>query len=232
MKLIETSINRPVSVIVGILLLALFGYISMSRMPIQMKPTVDKPIITISTEYPGAAPQEVEEQITTPIEEQVQSVENLYKLTSKSAEGRSNISLEFDWGVDKNIASIDILKKLNLVGELPEEAETPIISAITSEEAQPIMWLIAQNPDMHINELYQFADDFIKPRLERIQGVGRIRLPGGEEREIQIILDYDALNARGISIPELRSALRSENRNVRGGHFDEGKRSFTVRTVG
>jgi HAE1 family hydrophobic/amphiphilic exporter-1 len=174
----------------------------------------------------------VEEQITVPIEEQVQSVENLYKLSSKSMEGVSRISLEFDWGVDKDIASIDILKKLNLVGELPEEAETPIISAITSEEEQPIMWLIAQSPRMSINELYQYSDDYIKPQLERLPGVGRIRLPGGEEREIRVILDYDALSARGISIPEIRAALRRENRNVRGGHFDEGKRRFIVRTVG
>ncbi len=232
MKLIDVSIRRPVSVVVGILLVALFGYIALTKIPIQMKPTVDKPIITVSTVYRGAAPQEVEEQITTPIEEQLQSVENLYKLSSKSMEGVSRISLEFDWGVDKDIASIDILKKLNLVGELPEEAETPIISAITSEEEQPIMWLIAQNPQMNINALYQYADDYIKPRLERLQGVGRIRLPGGEEREIQVILDYDALSARGISIPEVRAALRGENRNVRGGHFDEGKRRFIVRTVG
>lgn len=232
MKLIDVSIHRPVSVVVGILLVTLFGYLSLQKIPIQMKPTVDKPIITISTAYRGAAPQEVEEQITTPIEEQVQSVENLYKISSKSMEGSSRISLEFDWGVDKNIASIDILKKLNLVGELPEEAETPIISAITSEEEQPIMWLIAQNPQMNINDLYQYADDYIKPQLERLEGVGRIRLPGGEEREIQVILDYDALSARSISIPQIREALRRENRNVRGGHFDEGKRRFIVRTVG
>jgi HAE1 family hydrophobic/amphiphilic exporter-1 len=217
---------------VGILLVAIFGYISLRRIPIQMKPTVDKPIITVSTVYRGAAPQEVEEQITTPIEEQLQSVENLHKISSRSSEGISRISLEFDWGVDKDIASINILKKLNLVGELPEEAETPIISAITSEEEQPIMWLIAQNPRMDINALYQYGDDYIKPQLERLPGVGQIRLPGGEEREIQVILDYDALSARGISISEVRDALRRENRNVRGGHFDEGKRRFTVRTVG
>ncbi len=99
MKLIDASIKRPVSVIVGILLVSLFGYVSLRELPIQMKPAVEKPIITVSTAYPAAAPQEVEEQVTIPLEEKVRTVENLHKLESTSREGFSRITLEFDWGV-------------------------------------------------------------------------------------------------------------------------------------
>ncbi|MEE8484338.1 MAG: efflux RND transporter permease subunit, partial [Nitrospinota bacterium] len=231
MWIIDTAIKRPVSVIVGVLLVTLFGYVSLISLPIQMKPTIDKPFITIRTAYPAAAPQEVEEQITRPIEEKVQAVENLKKMTSVSSEGRSAITLEFDWGTDKDIATIDILKKLNLVGELPEEAETPIITAITSDEERPIYWTTFNGP-MTTNQLWQIADQYVKPRFERIPGVGDVRIYGGQEREIRVVLDYRALAARKLSISDVRRALQNENKNVRGGHIDEGKRRYMVRTVG
>jgi HAE1 family hydrophobic/amphiphilic exporter-1 len=231
MWILDFSIKRPVTVVVGIILVVLFGSIALKNMPIQMKPTIDKPFITIKTAYPAAAPQEVEEQITRPIEEKVQAVENLKKMTSSSSEGRSSITLEFDWGTDKDIATIDILKKLNLVGELPEEAETPIITAITSDEERPVYWTTFNGP-MTTNQLWQIADQYVKPRFERIAGVGDVRIYGGQEREIRVVLDYHALAARKLSISDVRLALQKENKNVRGGHIDEGKRRYMVRTVG
>jgi len=231
MSIIETAIKRPVTVLVGVFLVSLFGYIALIKMPIQMKPTMDKPFITVNTTYPAAAPQEVEEQITTPIEEKLQAVENLRKLTSRSSEGRSSITLEFDWGTDKDIATIDILKKLNLVGELPEESETPVIKAITSDEERPVYWASIRGP-ISPNELRQYAKDYIKPKLERIKGVGDVRIYGGQEREIRVVVDYASLSARGLSIPDVRMALQLENRNVRGGHIDEGKRRYLIRTIG
>jgi HAE1 family hydrophobic/amphiphilic exporter-1 len=231
MWVIDFSIKRPVTTIVAVFLVILFGTLSLTRMPVQMKPTIDKPFITINTSYPAASPQEVEEQITNPIEEKVQAVENLKKLTSKSTIGRSSITLEFDWGADKDIGTIDILKKLNLVGELPEESLTPVIKAISSDEERPVYWASLRG-SMPVNKLRQLADDYIKPRLERIQGVGDIRIHGGQEREIRVEIDYAALSARSLSITDIRNALIFENRNVRGGHIYEGKRRLLVRTVG
>lgn len=231
MKLIDVSLKRPVSVIVGVLLALIFGAIAISKVPIQLKPTIDKPIITITTTYTGAAPQEIEEQITIPIEEQVKSVENLRKMTSSSVEGSSRISLEFDWGIDKDLASIDILKKVNLVGDLPEEAETPIISAISSDEEQPVFWMTAKS-QMDVNRLREYVEDIIKPQIERAPGVGRVRIFGGQDREIRVILDLNALNARKLTIEDIRTAIANQNRNVRGGYLDQGKLRFTVRTLG
>ncbi|MFQ5455928.1 MAG: efflux RND transporter permease subunit [Nitrospirota bacterium] len=232
MKLIDTSINRPTLITVIVILVIIFGVISLRETPIQMKPTVDKPTITVTTLYPSAAPQEVEEQITTPMEEKLKSVEHLKKLTSTSSEGRSVIRLEFEWGVDKDLASIDILKKINLVGNLPEDSETPTITAVTSDEEQPVFWMIIKSDKMSINELYNFADDFIKQRIERVSGVADIRVVGGQEREIQVILDFKELTARGITISQVKNAIKEQNRNARGGHIDQGKRRFVVRTVG
>ena len=231
MWILDFSIKRPVTVVVAVILVMLFGSIALKNMPVQMKPTIDKPFITIKTIYPAAAPLEVEEQITRPIEEKVQAVENLKKMTSTSSEGRSAITLEFDWGTDKDIATIDILKKLNLVGELPEEAETPIITAITSDEERPVYWVTFSGP-LTTNQLWQIADQYVKPRFERIPGVGDVRIYGGQEREIRVVLDYRALAARKLSISDVRRALQDENKNVRGGHIDEGKRRYMVRTVG
>ena len=231
MWILDLSIKKPVTIVVAVILVMLFGSIALKNMPVQMKPTIDKPFITINTTYPAAAPQEVEEQITRPIEEKVQAVENLKKMTSVSSEGRSSITLEFDWGTDKDIATIDILKKLNLVGELPEEADTPIITAITSDEERPIYWTTFRGP-MTTNQLWQIGDQYVKPRFERIAGVGAVRIYGGQEREIRVVLDYRALAARKLSIAQVRQALINENKNVRGGHIDEGKRRYMVRTVG
>ncbi len=231
MKLIDASIHRPVTVIVGVLLAALFGYLSLIRIPIQLKPKVEKPIITVSTDYPGAAPQEVEEQITIPMEEKLNSVENLKEVRSASYEGRSRITLEFEWGVDRDLAGIDVLKKLNLVADLPDDAEEPIISTVSRDENPPILWFTLLT-DKTPNQVREIAEDIIKPRMERVPGVGAVDLYGGQEREIRVVLDYRAMEARGITVEEVAQALNRENRNVRGGHIDDGKRRHVVRTVG
>ncbi len=231
MKLIDLSIKRPVTVIVGILLAAIFGYLSLVRIPIQLKPKVSKPIITVTTDYPGAAPQEVEEQVTNPIEEKLNSVENLKEIRSSSSEGRSSITLEFEWGVDKDLASIDVLKKLNLVEDLPDDAEESIISAVSREENQPIIWFTLFT-DKSPNQVRELSEDLIKPRIERVTGVGAVDLYGGQEREIRVTLDYKSMEARGVTVQDVRDAIIRENRNVRGGHIDDGKRRHLVRTVG
>ncbi len=231
MKLIDLSIQRPVTVIVGVLLAVLFGTLSLIRIPIQLKPKVEKPIITVTTDYPGAAPQEVEEQITIPMEEKLNSVENLREIRSASSEGRSRITLEFEWGVDRTLAGMDVLKKLNLVADLPDDAEEPIISTISRDENPPILWFTLLT-DKTPNQVRKIAEDIIKPRMERVPGVGAVDLYGGQEREIRVALDYRAMEARGIAVEDVRNALIRENRNVRGGHIDDGKRRHVVRTVG
>ena len=231
MKIIDVSIKRPTSVMVGVLLAVIFGYISLRNMPVQMKPTVDRPTISVSVDYPGVAPQEIEEQVTTPMERRLNTVQNLYRLTSTSSSGRSRIYLRFEWGIDKDLASIDVLKKLNQVRNLPKDMETPIITAASSDESS-ISYLAVESNTLDTNTLRKISEDLIVPQIERVEGVGLVRIYGGQEREIHVVLDYEAMTTRGISIEQIRRAIENKNQNVRGGHIDEGRRQFVVRTLG
>ena len=231
MKIIDVSIRRPRSVIVGVLLAVLFGGIALSNMPVQMRPTVDRPTISVDVSYPGVAPQEMEEQVTTPIEQRLNTAQELYRITSRSSTGRSRIELEFDWGVNKDLASIDVLKKLNRVRNLPKDIETPTITAASSDE-RSISFLTVKSQTVDTNTLLKITEDLVAPQLERVNGVGRVWVYGGQEREIQIVLDYGAMTSRGISLDQIRRAIGNENQNARGGYIDEGKRRIMVRTLG
>ena len=121
MKLIDYCIRYPVSVLVGVILLILFGFIAMSRIPVQMIPTVDRPEISVETNYRGAAPAEIEREITERIEEKLNSVEALSEITSSSIEGKSTVRLTFDWGTQKDIARLDVSEKLGMVKKIPDE---------------------------------------------------------------------------------------------------------------
>ena len=231
MSLIAFCVRYPVTVIVGMILALLFGVIALSRLPIQMTPTVERPEISVETVYRGAAPQEVENEIVDRQEEKLISVQNLQELVSTSHEGRGVVTLRFDWGVNKDVARLEVSEKLDLVQEVPEDAERPVIRAVSSDEESPIAWIVITTK-RDINEVRQEAEDAIKPRLERVEGVGAVWLFGGQEREVHVILDYQAMTARGLTIRQVREALLRENRNTKGGNIDEGKTRYLVRTIG
>ena len=144
---IRLSIRQPHLVIVITILIVLFGVISLRRIPLQMRPTIDKPEITVTTGYPGASPQEVEDKITRPIEEMLNSVEGLRKMSSSSSAGLSQIFLEFDWDANRDAAMVEVLNKLSRVRDLPEEADRPSAEAISSDTTSPIMWIALQSRD-------------------------------------------------------------------------------------
>ena len=203
MKLIEGCIKYPVTVLVGVLLAILFGTISLLHLPWQMTPTVDRPEITVSTEYKGAASLEVEQEITDRIEERLNSVENLSEMTSTSFEGNSRIILKFDWGMNKDVARLDVSEKLGRVKDLPPDAEASLIRAVNTDEQTPIAWVIARTT-RPVNEVWEEADDVIRPRLERVPGVATVWMFGGEDREVHVILDPEAMSARQISVAQVR----------------------------
>ncbi len=231
MNIVRGCVRCPVTTMVGVILAVLFGAISLYRIPVQMTPTVDRPVITVETTYKGAAPLEVEQEVTNRMEEKFTSVEGLVEMTSTSEEDRSRVILEFDWGTNKDVARIDVSEKLGLVKDLPDDAERPIIQAVNSDAETPITWIVLDTR-RPINEVRVEADDVIRPKLERVPGVGAVWMFGGEDREVRVTLDYQAMSARGITVAVLREALLRENRNTKGGKIDEGKRRYAVRTVG
>ncbi|MCH7569855.1 MAG: efflux RND transporter permease subunit, partial [Deltaproteobacteria bacterium] len=231
MRLIEFCVRYPVTVWVGVLLALLFGAISLFRLPVQMIPTVDRPEITVETEYRGAAPLEVEREITDRLEEKLNAVQSLREISSTSIEGKSTIILKFDWGTNKDIARLDVSEKLDLVTGIPPDAEESRTRAVNSDEESPIAWIIIETT-RDLNEIWEEVEDIIVPRMERVRGVGVVWRFGGQDREVHVTLDLRAMAVRGITIRGVRQAIVRENRNIKGGDLSEGKRRHMVRTLG
>ena len=231
MKLIDQSLRNSTAVIVGMILTILFGVLAVINIPIQLNPTIDRPFITVETIYPGASATEVEQELTRPMEERLAAVENLIRMRSTSSEGMSRISLEFEWGIDKNIASMDVLQKLNLVPDLPDDAEEPQILTVNRMDEEIVIFAHFES-DLPLTQLYELADDQVVPQLERVEGVAGVQLFGGSEREVHVLVDLQALAARDITLSDVASALARENRNVRGGKIDMPETRLIVRTVG
>ncbi|MCA9242858.1 MAG: efflux RND transporter permease subunit [Phycisphaerales bacterium] len=234
MNLIRTCLNRPVSVSVGVLLVTLFGALALTRIPVQLTPTVDVPIVTVKTNWLGANPQEIEEEIVDRQEEMLRSVNGLYKMTSQSLDNEAEITLEFYPGVDKDAALRDVNDKMRQVTGYPLEVDEPTIAAADPAIDSPIAWLIlySEDNDSETPKLNDFAEDFIKPYLDRVKGVANVDVFGGMRREVQVRVDAGLLAARGLTFPDVERALRQQNANISAGTRSQGKRDYTIRTVG
>ncbi len=234
MKLVDLSIRYPVTVTVAVFLLVLFGFIALFRIPIQLTPTIDRPIITVSTNWLGASPQEIEREIIEEQEEYLKSVEGLIRMTSESFDSSGRITLEFSVGTAIDAALLKVSNKLNQIPKYPADADKPVIIS-ASEQGQPIAWIALRQLDPHgpdIGTLRNFTEDYIQPRLERVSGVAKVNVYGGREREMQVIFDPHALSARHLAVKDVINVLAAENKNTSAGSFDEGKRRYVVRTIG
>jgi len=236
MKLVDASIKRPVSVVVGVLFIALFGLISLYRIPVQLTPDVDRPVVNVSTFWPGASPEEVEQEIVQRQEEQLKSLEGLVKMTSESQDSRGNVVLEFNVGINPDAVLLKVSNRLNQVTGYPLDAERPVLSAGGNANTRAITWLIldtvpgAEEKDV---ELYRnVAEEWVETAIERVPGVSQSNVFGGYERELQVIIDPQAMAARQLTVSQIAAALARENANISAGSFDEGKRRYIVRTVG
>ncbi len=234
MKLVDISIQKPISVIVGIFMLTLFGVISFFKIPVQLTPTVDKPKITVETRWAGASPYEIEREIVQEQEDVLKNVEGVAEMKSESFDGRGNITLEFPAGTNLDSALLKVSNQLNQVPEYPVNADKPVITSVDIR-ANAMAWFILKplpGNKIDVHTLYDFADDNIKSRFERVPGVGFSNVFGGQEREMQVIFDPQALSARNITLQEVANAISRENKNISAGDFDEGKRRYVVRTIG
>ncbi|MFP6589095.1 MAG: efflux RND transporter permease subunit [Candidatus Latescibacterota bacterium] len=236
MKLVDTAIRRPVSVIVGVLLIALFGLISLFRIPVQLIPDVDRPIVTVDTIWPGASPEEMEREIVQRQEEQLKAVEGLEKMTSQSFDSRGQVFLEFRVGLDPDALMLKVSNKLGQVRGYPADADRPVLASGAGGNTSAITWLILEplpgNEDVSIETYLDLSEDVIKAGIERVPGVAQSNVYGGFERELQVIVDPAAMAAHAVTVSQMGAAITAENVNISGGSFDEGKRRYIVRTVG
>ncbi len=227
--------ERPVAVLMVFTALVVFGFFSLNRLPVTLMPELTYPTLTVRTEYPGAAPEEVENDISRPIEEQLGVIGGLKRANSISRAGVSDVVLEFNWGTNMSEASQATLEKLDLV-LLPAEAKRPLILQF-DPSLDPIMELSFSGEgdrfagEQGLRRLRRIADLQIKRALEPIKGVAAVRVRGGLEEEIHVLLDEEKLKRSNLAIQTVIDRLREENINVAGGTVKEGRAEYMVRTL-
>jgi len=231
MNIIAFCIRHAVPVVVGVILVVLFGIIAMFMIPRQLTPTVETPVVGVSVTYPGAAPQEMENSVVERIEEQMNGVDGVREMTSTSTESNADIRLEFDWGTDRNLAGVDVNNKLNLVRNLPKDADKPVIY-FGERMAHPIAFVSLVGEGKNSDDLRQYCIDVIQPYFKRISGVSRVDVYGGRERHAVVTFDPYKLASHHLTPMELGDLLARENRNTPGGGINEETGRWPVRTVG
>ncbi len=230
MNPIRWSVRNPYMIAVGIILTVLFSALAYRTIPIQLKPTVDRPLISVTTAYRGASAVEVEQQVTRELEDVLAAVEGVVEMTSDSAEGLSSITLEYELGTDTQLAVIDVVNKLGQVPSLPVEADEPVVEVAPSDSSQ-VMWITLRSR-YDANRVRRLVKDEVESRLQRVPGVSDLLVVGGEENEVQVRVDPERLVGHGVSLADFGTALARGNVNVRGGTIESSTRQFVVRTVG
>ncbi|MDX9859011.1 MAG: efflux RND transporter permease subunit [candidate division Zixibacteria bacterium] len=232
MNIIKNAIQYPVTVTVGVLIAVLAGIMAITGVPIQLTPDVEQPFITVSTSWPGASPEEIEKEIIDKQEEYLKSVEGLVEMNSSSDDGQGSITLEFPVGTDITGAVVRVTNKLNEVPEYPENADRPVVTS-SGQMENVIAWftISATRDGVYVPHMFSLVDEIVKPRLERVTGVAAINVYGGLDEELHVTFDPELLASSGITINEVIAALRSENLDISGGDFGEGKRRYVVRTI-
>lgn len=221
---------------VGVLVFCVLATAAAVRMPVQMIPDLEVRTVTVDTAWPGATPQDVEKEILIEQERYLRTVPNLRRMVSSAETGRATIRLEFPFGTDINDALIRVNNALSQVPEYPENTDEPRLSTSSfSENAFMYYRLIARdgNPlGLDLNRMQDFAEDYVRPRMERVPGVSQVDVGGGAPREVRIEVDAARLAERGITLLDVREAVRARNRDASGGDVDSGKRRYLVRTLG
>ena len=228
MKIIGFSIGRPVTIIMLMTAMLLFGFIAFSRLPINLLPDITYPTLTVRTEYTGAAPNEIENLISEPIEEAVGVVTGVVRVSSISRPERSDVILEFEWGTNMDFASLNVREKIDLLN-LPQAAEKPILLRF-DPSLDPIL-RIALSGNESLTALRIMAEEEIKRELESLDGVAAVKISGGLEEEIHVELDESKLASLGIPITQVANRLEQENVNLAGGTIKDGETEYLVRIL-
>ncbi len=236
-RLIEIATERRVTIVMLMIAIVLFGMVSLNRLNLNLLPDISYPTLTIRTELTGAAPVEIENLLSKPVEEAVGVVRNVRLVRSVSRSGQSDVTIEFLWGTDMDMAGVDVREKLDIL-ELPLEASRPLLLRF-DPSSEPIMRLAllyeedaaAGSAETRLKALRRLAEDRIKAEFEAEEGTAAVKVSGGLEDEIQIRVDQQKLSQLGVSIEQIAERIRSENVNLSGGRLEEGSQRFLVRTI-
>ncbi|MDX2287423.1 MAG: efflux RND transporter permease subunit [Hyphomicrobiaceae bacterium] len=229
MQLSDVSVKRPVfAAVMGLLLIA-FGLVAFTRLPLRQYPDIDPPIVSVETQYPGASANIVETRVTQLIEERISGVEGIRTIESKSEDGRSLVTIEFNVGRDVDAAANDIRDRVaGVLSDLPTEADPPEIAKVDGDQ-DVIMWLNLASPEMTVPELTDYAERYLVDRFSVLDGVARVQIGGQQTYAMRIWLDRNAMAARNLTASDVEAALRSENVELPAGAIESRDRQFTVR---
>jgi HAE1 family hydrophobic/amphiphilic exporter-1 len=229
--LLATAIRRPVGVFVGVILVLMFGALSLIGLPIQLTPDIQIPTLTVETRWPGAAPAEIEQEILEEQEEALKDLRGLERMISEAASERGTVTLELAVGSDLDDALARVTNELAQVPRYPETADQPVVSAGDSA-GPPLAVVLLQDPTgADVGQYRTWAEDVLLPPLERIPGVAKIDLFGGRDSQVSVRYDPAALAARGVPFTQMAAAVRASLRDISGGEVDLGKRRYVVRTL-
>ena len=232
MSIVDVAIKRPVTVWMFTFAVMLFGLVGLSRLAVNLLPELSYPTLTVRTNYTGAAPAEIEQLITKPVEEAVGVVKGLRKISSVSKAGQSDVLLEFEWDVAMDITSLEVREKLDLI-RLPLDVQKPLILKF-NPSLDPIIRLGLQTSDNSVTGLTQlrtFAEYDVKRQLESLLGVASVKLGGGLEQEYQVVIDQHKLAQLNLSSQEIINRINAENINISAGKLIEGNTQYLVRTL-
>ncbi len=221
MSLPDISVRRPIFISCIVIVMLVLGYVSMTRLSVELFPDVNPPVVSVATIYPGTGPKEIETLVTKPIEDAVSTIAGVKRVTSKSMEGVSQIVAEFTMDQDIKRAEQRVRDKVNEAKvRFPDDVKEPVVQAFDfSDQAVITIALSSQLPQA---KLYDLANEVIKPRLQQIQDVGTVTVVGGRKREIQVLLDRQELKDRGFSAAYVASRLAESGANIPVGKINAG----------
>ena len=220
------TVDRPVATIMSVLAIVVFGWVSLAQLPVNLMPEINYPTITIRTTYDGAAPEEIEDQITEPIEDLVGTVEGVVEVTSTSRAGSSDVVLRFQWDTELDFATQKVRERIAMI-RFPENNIRPSVLRY-DPTLDPILRIAITGAPL--NQLRHFATDELKPIIERLDGVAMLRVLGGEEEIIEVALSEERMLAYQIDVNLVRDRLSAENINLAGGRLSDGELEYLVRT--
>ncbi|PKQ11932.1 MAG: multidrug transporter AcrB [Alphaproteobacteria bacterium HGW-Alphaproteobacteria-1] len=229
MSLSDISVRRPVLAAVASLLIIIFGIAALRDLPVRELPDVDNSVVTVTTTYRGAAPEVIDTDITETVEGAVASISGIRTITSESRQGRSRVTIEFETGVDIDVAANDVRDAVGRVrGDLPDEADEPQVVK-SDADADPVMRLAVTSDRMTTAEITDYIDRFIADRIATLDGVANVDIAGDRPFAVRIWLDRRALAARNLTVADVEAALRRANIELPAGEVESFNRQLTVR---
>lgn len=237
MNLVELCTRRPVAISMLTFAVLLFGLVSQSRLEVTLLPDLSYPTVTVRTELSGAAPEEIETLLSKPIEEAVGVIRNLRQVRSVSLAERSDVTLEFNWGTQMDFAVLDVREKLDAL-QLPKEALRPVVLRFDPSQDPVMRYALAIQSDTQgaideaaLKRLRRVAEDVVQKPLEGVDGVAAVKISGGLEDEVQVLVDLDRLSQFNLTLEQVAQRLGAENANISGGRVEQGAASYLVRTL-